>query len=139
MLQESSFLLSTVALLTLGLAFSSGSLTPGSPAYFAMSAVTLAVVGAAILGFVVTLTFEVYCSLQYAAILNTARMVARQVEESTLEAAIKQSAVKRSGKAPVRAGQCFTGGGGRWKLEPVSFLSSFLSSRLHISCHGGFE
>ena len=74
-----------------------------------MSAVTLVVIGAAVLAFVVTLTFEVYCSLQYAASLNTARMVARAVEETAKEASIKQSVGKRSPKTPVRAGECASG------------------------------
>ncbi len=74
-----------------------------------MSAVTLVVIGAAVLAFVVTLTFEVYCSLQYAAILNTARMVAREVEETAKEASFKQSVGKRSPKTPVRAGECASG------------------------------
>jgi hypothetical protein len=51
-------------------------------------------VGVAVLSFVATLVFEVYCSLQYAAVLNMARLVAREMEENALEEALKQSSAK---------------------------------------------
>jgi hypothetical protein len=89
-----------VTLLTLGLAFSSNNLAPGSTSYYALATVTLVVIGAAVLVFAGTLVFEVYCSLQYAAILNTARLVARAMEETALEEALKQSSTKRPKSTP---------------------------------------
>ena len=99
---ESSFLISAVLIMMLGMVFSSNGIVAGSALYALLAGATASIIVVSISSFAVLMVFEVYRSLKFAALNDVARTVEVEEAERAAMAARRRSTVQGRRRSSLR-------------------------------------